>query len=190
LIFLFSYAIRNLFSEIAKKEKFTYQEFINQTLDEINNFFNRNIVNREEIPRRVKGFHYIFLEGKKTIIPALDFRITKSLPKISALRGTVGNRGRIQGRVRVIKSKKELEELKRGEILVIDIVGPDYVKYLHGVSGIITNAGSILSHAVLVAREFKIPCIVGTKNATEVLKTGNAIDLDADTGKIKIIRKL
>ena len=189
LIFLFSYAIRNLFSEIAKKERLTYQEFINQTVDEIKNFFNWNTVEREEITKRVKGFHYIFFEGKKTIIPAEDFKIAIPKAKVSILRGIVGNRGRIQGRVRVIKTKEELKELRREEILVIDIVSPDYIKYVHGVSGIITNAGGILSHVVLVAREFKIPCIVGTKNATIVLRTGDIIDLDATKGKIKIIRK-
>ena len=189
LIFLFSYAVKNLFLEIAKKEKLTYQEFISQTLDEINDFFNQNIVKKQELVKRVKGFHYIFLEGKKIIIPAEDFKIAMPKAKVSILRGIVGNRGRIKGRVRVIKTKEELKELRREEILVIDIVSPDYIKYVHGVSGIIINAGGILSHAVLVAREFKIPCIVGTKNATIVLRTGDIIDLDATKGKIKIIRK-
>lgn len=190
LIFLFSYAIRNLFLEIAKKEKLTYQEFISQTLDEINDFFNQNVVKKQELIKRIKGFHYIFLDGKKIVIPAEDLKIkTAQQPKIPVFKGTIGNRGRVRGTARVIKTKEELKKMKRGEILVIDVVSPDYVKYLHEISGIVTNAGGILSHAVLAARELNIPCIVGTKSATFALKTGDKIDLDANKGEIKIIKE-
>lgn len=190
LIFLFSYAIKNLFLEIAKKEKLTYQEFINQTLDEINDFFNQNVVKKQELIQRVKGFHHILLDGKKIVIPAEDIKIkTAQQPKIPVLKGTIGNRGRVQGVARVIKTKGELKIIKKGEILIIDTVSPDYVKYLHEVSGIVTNAGGILSHAVLTARELNIPCIVGTKNSTLVLKTGDRINLNANKGEIKIIKE-
>ena len=55
--------------------------------------------------------------------------------------------------------------------------------------GIITNFGGILSHAAIYSREFKIPCIVGVKNATKILKEGDKVELNLQTGIIKILKK-
>jgi len=52
---------------------------------------------------------------------------------------------------------------------------------------IITNHGGILSHAAIYSREFKIPCIVGAKNATKVLKNGDCIRLNLETGDIEVV---
>ncbi len=105
------------------------------------------------------------------------------------IRGTIGHRGKVQSAVRVVTTRQDFQQLKIGEIVVIDTLGPDNVKYLQGIAGIITNAGGILSHAALVAREFRIPCVVGTKYATQLLRTGDIVSLDANTGTVKVIHK-
>ena len=55
--------------------------------------------------------------------------------------------------------------------------------------GIVTDEGGITSHAAIIAREFKIPCVVGTKIATQIIKTGDLVEVNADKGIVKIIKK-
>jgi pyruvate,water dikinase len=61
---------------------------------------------------------------------------------------------------------------------------PLFVAVMHKVAGIITDHGGVLCHAAMVAREFKIPCIVGTKDGTKILKTGQEVIVDAENGII------
>ena len=56
-------------------------------------------------------------------------------------------------------------------------------------SAFVTDEGGIISHAAIIARELKIPCIVGTKTATKILKDGDLVEVDADNGVIRILKK-
>lgn len=75
----------------------------------------------------------------------------------------------------------------QGDILVTGMTRPEYIHLAKKSAGIITDAGGILSHAAITARELKIPCIIGTKNATQILKDGDLVEVDADNG---IVRKI
>jgi phosphoenolpyruvate synthase/pyruvate phosphate dikinase len=185
LISLFSYAVKDLFAAIAKKQGLTHQEFIAQTFDEIQEFFDTGITNKEEIQERVHDFTYFFIEGKKLVISKSE-RI-KEKQKSQKLRGLVGSEGIITARVRVIKDNKEIHALQNDEILVIESISPDLTLHITKVQGIITDSGGILSHAVLVAKECAVPCIVGTKHATATLKTGDFVLLDASQNSIEKI---
>ena len=77
--------------------------------------------------------------------------------------------------------------MKKGDILVAVTTHPDYVPAMQKAAAIVTEEGGILSHAAIVSREIRIPCIVGTKQVTKVLKDGDLIEVDANKG---IVRKL
>lgn len=64
---------------------------------------------------------------------------------------------------------------------------PEYIHLAKKSAGIITDAGGILSHAAITARELKKPCIIGTKNATQILKDGDLVEVDAENGVVKIL---
>jgi pyruvate,water dikinase len=66
---------------------------------------------------------------------------------------------------------------------------PEYVPIMKMASAIVTDEGGISCHAAIVSRELKIPCVIGTKNATKVLKTGDEIEVDAEKGIVKILSK-
>ena len=74
--------------------------------------------------------------------------------------------------------------------MVSTITSPEYISLMKNARGIVTDKGSILSHAAIVSRELKKPCIVGTGLATKNLKDGDLIEMDAKTGKITLIKKL
>jgi len=67
------------------------------------------------------------------------------------------------------------------------MTSPDFMPVIKKCSAIVTNLGGITSHAAIISREFGIPCIVGTKNATEILNTGDMVEVDADKGIVRII---
>ncbi|EKE10608.1 MAG: hypothetical protein ACD_15C00227G0001, partial [uncultured bacterium] len=66
---------------------------------------------------------------------------------------------------------------------------PRFMSAIKKASAIITNEGGMTCHAAIISREFKIPCIVGTKIATQVLHDGDLVEVDADNGTVKIIEK-
>ena len=67
------------------------------------------------------------------------------------------------------------------------MTSPDYVPYLKKVAAIVTDEGGVNCHAAIVSREMNIPCIIGTKIATQVLKDDDRVEVDADNGIVKIL---
>jgi pyruvate,water dikinase len=86
------------------------------------------------------------------------------------------------GKVHVIKSPKQIMEFKKGEILVTEITDPDWEPIMKMAGAIITDKGGRTSHAAIVSRELGIPCIVGSVDATRVLKNGRMITIDSSSG--------
>ena len=87
-----------------------------------------------------------------------------------------------QGKVRIIQDVSKISEFKEGEILVTRMTDPDWVSVFPLASSIITEEGGKTCHAAIVSRELGVPAIVGTKNATNVLKTGQMITVDCSQG--------
>jgi pyruvate,water dikinase len=76
---------------------------------------------------------------------------------------------------------------KEGEILVARTTSPDMIPAVKKAKAIVTEVGGLLCHAAIVAREFGIPCIIGTDMVTRILKDGDLVEVDAEKG---IVRKL
>ncbi len=79
--------------------------------------------------------------------------------------------------------------MEKGHILVSHSTNPNILSAMIKASAIITNAGGLTCHAAIVAREFKIPCVIGTKIATKVLKDGDMVEVDAQRGIVRKITK-
>jgi len=92
-----------------------------------------------------------------------------------------------QGKARVIQDIKDAKQFQAGEILITDMTDPDWVPIMRIASAIVTNRGGRTSHAAIVSRELGLPCIVGTNNATEVIKTNTPITVDCSEGEKGII---
>ena len=78
--------------------------------------------------------------------------------------------------------KNEIELTRHGEIVVTPTTSPDYIVIIDRIAGIITNEGGVTCHAAQISREYKIPCIIGTGNATQVYQTGDPLYLNATKG--------
>lgn len=88
-----------------------------------------------------------------------------------------------QGKARVILDAKHIREFKAGEVLVTDITDPDWEPIMKIASAIVTNRGGRTSHAAIVSRELGIPAVVGTNNATRVIKTGRKVTVSSAEGE-------
>lgn len=82
-----------------------------------------------------------------------------------------------QGKARIIKNVNELKDFQKGEVLVADITDPDWEPLMKIAKAIVTNKGGTTSHAAIVSRELGIPCVVGTKQGTELIQTGQDITI-------------
>ena len=92
-----------------------------------------------------------------------------------------------QGPVRVVKSAHNLHEVRQGDILVTDKTDPDWEPTMKKAAAIVTNRGGRTCHAAIVSRELGLPAIVGTENATEVLKDGQAVTVSCAEGEIGFV---
>ncbi len=88
------------------------------------------------------------------------------------------------GIVKIIKDLSDLSKIKKGDILVTEMTNPDMVVAMQKSSAIVTDEGGVTAHASIVSRELGIPCVVGTGNATSVLKDGMKITVDGTNGKV------
>ena len=122
-------------------------------------------------------------------IPPKYTRAIKQATKINShlIHGRTAYQGVVQGKIQTIKSLSDIRKFKSGHILLANTTHPNYLPAMQKSSAIVTNEGGIISHAAIVARELKIPCVTGTKIATKVLKDGDLVEVNADQG---IVRKL
>ena len=94
---------------------------------------------------------------------------------------------KIQGVARVILNENDFSKFKKGEILVTEETDANFLPLMQKARAIITDEGGILCHAAIVAREMKKPCVVGTKIASRVLKTGDSLEINTNGG-VRILR--
>ena len=86
------------------------------------------------------------------------------------------------GKANVIKEIKDIDKFKKGEVLVTEMTDPDWEPIMKIASAIVTNRGGRTCHAAIISRELGIPCVVGSANATEVLKQGQEVTVDCSQG--------
>ncbi|MGA2418325.1 MAG: PEP-utilizing enzyme [Candidatus Staskawiczbacteria bacterium] len=111
----------------------------------------------------------------------------KKIDDIQDFRGMAASLGKAQGKVKIIKSVKEIGRIKQGDVLVAVMTRPDYLPAMKKACAIITDEGGITSHAAIVSRELKIPCVIGTKIATQILRDGDIVQVNANHGFVKIL---
>lgn len=104
------------------------------------------------------------------------------------LHGSAASAGLYTGIARVVEGHEQFAEVRSGEVLVCRTTTPTWTVLFPVVGAIVTDAGGILSHAATVAREYRVPCVVGTKSGTEVLHSGDLVTVDGYRGTVTIDR--
>lgn len=187
-----------LFAALAKYFSTAYENLGYFTIDELSEAIEHSCLDQNKLRVR-KEQEFILTVDSETA----KFRISPNIPssyrraiknaesldtKSVIVTGIVAQPGKILGPVRIIKNFHDIKKVQPGEVLVANTTHPDYLIGMRMAAAFVTDEGGIVSHAAIVAREMKKPCIVGTKIATKVLKDGDIIEVDAGKGIIKKIK--
>ncbi len=196
---MFTRKVRPLLEVLARDMGITYLDFLHLTPLEV--FENGILVKdvKAKISRR-KNNNSCLLAKAENVIDVIDDKVLVQelveffLPKsekkdTDVLRGSVGNKGKATGPVRVIITVEDFHKMKQGDVLVAPMTTPDFVLLMQKSSAIVTDMGGLLCHAAIVSRELNKPCVIGVGTATQILKDDDLVEVDADQGIVKIIKK-
>ncbi|MFH1832826.1 MAG: PEP-utilizing enzyme [Candidatus Levyibacteriota bacterium] len=150
---------------------------------------------KQELEKRYEGYFFtnnqLFVgTTKPQVAQKLGIHFTEErVKKVKQLKGNVACQGFIKGYVRRLMGHDQIHLLQEGEILVSPMTIPDFLPAMKKAVAFVTDEGGMLCHAAIVARELNKPCIVGTGIATQVLKDGDLVEVDANTGVVKILKR-
>lgn len=198
---IFKQLLQNILSEFslvsADIEQYTHSEMV--SLVTTGEKVSQNILEeRKHIATVLKTSEgEIVFPDAKTSEKLLDI-LYGAADETDVLRGITGySNGKIvKGKVKRIdtdygdieKVKRQMAEMEQGDILVSQITAPELMPAIKMAGAIVTDIGGLLSHAAIISRELKIPCVIGTKNASEILKDGDVVEVDAEKGIVRIIK--
>jgi pyruvate,water dikinase len=158
------------------------------------------VTHRDEILERLKDWIPLPAVGKipeKITDPYLimDWGITSEKlktwsatpAKTKKLEGFPASKGLREGKARVIREISRLGEVEDGEILVCPTTSPSWGPVFSKIQAVVTDLGGSMAHAAIIAREYKLPAVVGTATGTSVVKTGDTIRVDGERGVVEIL---
>lgn len=111
------------------------------------------------------------------------------IKQVTEIKGMTASKGKATGQVRLILRNEDFSKFSSGEILVTGMTRPEFMPLMKKALAIITDDGGITCHAAIISRELKKPCIIGTKIATKVLHDGDWVEVNADKGEVKILKR-
>lgn len=103
------------------------------------------------------------------------------------LKGHAGSPGKVVARARVLHNLSESTRLQPGEVLVAETTAPPWTPLFASAAAVVTDTGGVLSHCAVVAREYRIPAVVGIGTATTAIRNGQLLEVDGDVGTVRIL---
>jgi pyruvate,water dikinase len=117
-------------------------------------------------------------DGKATVIGVAD---------AFGIQGQAGSGGTVRGPARVIRSLAEAGKLQPGDVLIAPSTMPPWTPLFGIAAAVVTDSGGVLSHCAVVAREYRIPAVVGTGQATKTFHDGQILEVDGDAGTVRVV---
>ncbi len=185
----------NLAIQMAKDLGITREDFLQLHYKEVLESFKEGslTVSQEEIRERHQGFICGILDAEEFLLTGQivdkffnEFN-SVNITGIKEIKGNTACKGVVVGKAKLILKISDSHKLNQGDILVTSMTTPDFVVIMKKAGAIVTDEGGLSCHAAIVSRELKIPCVIGTKVATKVLKDGMQIEVDATNGVVKIL---
>lgn len=155
-----------------------YHDIVNQRdIDEIKNIVNKNKIYYNSFRNYIP---------QSDIFPCLKQQIQMDYRK--NLKGIGASFGKVSARACVVNSKEDLKNFRKSDVIVTKYVDQELFKNINlsHVSGIVTEFGGVLCHFAINARENRIPCVVGIRDVTSIIRTGENVLLNGDTGEVII----
>jgi len=179
---------------LSRDTKYDYKFLLCLTKDEMTNYFRASRLPKKSIlAARDKQSVFLYEDGSaKIFINKRDVAKIEAIvhPKLDAIKvsGQIAFTGKISGIARIVLDPAKIKQFDQGDILIAGSTRPEYLPIMKKAAAFVTDSGGILSHAAIVAREMKKPCIIGTKIATEVLKDGDLVEVNANHGWVRKLK--
>ncbi|MEO6077169.1 MAG: PEP-utilizing enzyme [Candidatus Andersenbacteria bacterium] len=193
-VYVESEKFTQLFAEqLAKGASIEKELMLCVTRDELDIYLeNKTLPAQEILQARFENGVILYEKGEyTTVIGNEAVGLEKAIEGLPAstktLKGKTAFSGKVRGTVRIVLDPSKPGEFNEGDILVTGMTRPEYLSLMQKSAGVITDAGGMLSHAAITARELKKPCVVGTQVATKILKNGDVVEIDADKGEVIIL---
>ena len=191
------YYFFSFLEKVSKKFKIDYDVLSLYTMDELQNLLKSNKkIHSIVLQKRKRGVFIIFQKNKtplyfyqketSDILKAIENKVKDNL--IKGIVASSGNKKLIKGIVRIV-SNPQKNKFQKGEILVTSMTRVEFMPLIWRAQAIVTDEGGIACHAAIISRELNKPCIIGTKIATKILKDGDLVEVDANKGVIKILKR-
>lgn len=179
---------------IAKNNFLSLKQALMIRASEMENALNNKIPTIDTLNARLKGFILIPSNKNKEFLCLAGKRFVRWQKKLecldnsSEIKGIGTFPGKIIGKVKIHLSLTKSAFIPEGTVLVSGMTNPKIVPMLKNAKAIVTDEGGLTCHAAIISRELKIPAVVGTGIATQVLKDGDMVEVDADNGIVKILK--
>lgn len=191
--------LENLYREVSRRYYLSLRQVRHLQPDELPKLLRGQKISAELLNERFNfSVHYstdnldssLFLVGAKAkkFVDGLNI-IKEEIRDVKILAGDCASPGRVRGEAKIINVIADMEKMKVGNILISVATTPDLVPAIKKASAIVTDVGGITCHAAIISRELGIPCVVGTKIATKIIKDGMIVDVDATHGKVDMLDK-
>lgn len=189
------YCYENLLREMAKRNGTDDWQLFGYLFPwEVEGFLAKKIPSIQELIERRKFSCFIVSRGKfdlKTGKEARKFvknlNLIEDFFHLKETKGQCAYIGKVKGCAKIVQLPSDMVKMKKGDILISQATSPDLLPAMRMAGAIVTNTGGLICHAAIVSRELKLPCVVGTRNATLIFRDGDLIEVDANKG---IVRKL
>ncbi len=192
------YHLSYLLKEIAERLKINfsliYYALPNELIELLGN--KKNISNSLLESRKKDSFlisrngesKFLNKDERKKWLPYIEVKKEKDDAKKikKEVRGMVAYRGEVEAEASIILTSRHIGDMKKGSVLITPMTSVDFVPAMRLASAIVTDLGGITSHAAIISRELKIPCVVGTKKATKIFKHGDRVKVDGSKGIVKL----
>lgn len=177
------------FKIMAKALGLHYDQLTHFTRDEL---LSGQMPNKETLNTRMQAYALVLEYGKMRVVVETELEelrrfFNTHIDLSQGVRGKVANPGLVKGPVKLVRSRAEYANVTEGDILVTTMTTPNMVPIMKLAAGFVTDEGGITCHAAIISREMNKPCIIGTRVATQVLKDGDMVEVDANAG---VVRKL
>lgn len=187
---LAAYQLLPILYEIAKRVGLHPEDMPFLTIEEIRHIAKFPLVElQRRIAERQQAFSAGMIDGRFRTGGFTKPQQESVHQEENQIRGSPAYIGTVRGIVRVLHSPREQHKLNPGEILVTGMTTPDFLPSMERAAAFVTDEGGITCHAAIVSREMKKPCVVGTRNATQMLHNGDMVEVDAAKGTVTILKR-
>lgn len=186
------YSVEFLLEVIAKRLQTDIKTIKAMFFGEVKKGLLTGKIEKQNIVKRLKDGWILIYNGQsfdlpKNYLPVVKKNFQHDILDKNAheLKGQTAMSGSAHGQVRIVNDQEDLNKMQKGDIMVSRSTNPQLLPAMKKAAAIVTDVGGLTCHAAIVARELKIPCLVGTKIATKMLKDGDIVEVDATKGLVK-----